>query len=48
MYNQFVADISSDLNETFAYFKTEGITELILDLDIMVVVQFKIVLNWLV
>ena len=32
MYNQFVADISNDLNETFAYFKTEGITELILDL----------------
>ena len=32
MYNQFVADISNDLNETFAYFKTEGITELIIDL----------------
>ena len=32
MYNQFVADISKDLNETFAYFKTEGITELIVDL----------------
>ena len=24
MYNQFVADISDDLNKTFAYFKTEG------------------------
>ena len=32
MYNQFVADISDDLNKTFAYFKTEGVTELILDL----------------
>ena len=32
MYNQFVADRSNDLNETFAYFKTEGITELIIDL----------------
>ena len=32
MYNQFVADISDDLNKTFAYFNTEGITELILDL----------------
>ena len=32
MYNQFVADRSANLNEKFAFFKTEGISDLILDL----------------
>ena len=32
MYNQFVADKSDDLNEVFANFKTEGISDLIIDL----------------
>lgn len=32
MYNQFVADKSSDLNLVFADFKSEGITDLVIDL----------------
>ena len=32
MYNQFVADKSDGLNEVFANFKTEGISDLIVDL----------------
>jgi C-terminal processing protease CtpA/Prc len=32
MYNQFVADKSDELNQVFANFKTEGISDLILDL----------------
>lgn len=31
MYNQFVADYNKQLNDAFGFFKTEGVTDLVLD-----------------